>query len=67
MVELVLALGIVSAGDEASNLDPVILVQLLRSDALAAAVFLDGPLQKVCLIIGPIFLGIIGFFALEFG
>jgi hypothetical protein len=45
LVELVLTLGIVSARDETSNLYPVILVQLLGSDALAAAVFLNGPLK----------------------
>ena len=44
MVELVLALRVVTARDEASDLDPVILVELLRSDSFASAIFLDGPL-----------------------
>ena len=44
LVELVLALRVVSAWDEAGDLDPVILVELLRSDSFAPAIFLDGPL-----------------------
>lgn len=44
LVELVLALRVVTARDEASDLDPVILVELLRSDSFTSAIFLDGPL-----------------------
>lgn len=45
LVELVLALRIISSWDEPCDLNPVILIQLLWSDALATAVLLDRPLK----------------------
>lgn len=64
LIELVLALRIVTAGNEMRNLDPVVFVQLLRGNALASAVFGDGPLKQLRLIISPVFLGIVGFLPL---
>lgn len=66
LVELVLALRVVTARDEASDLDPVILVKLLRSDSFTSTVFLDGPLQKLRLIVNPVLFRVICLFALEF-
>ena len=64
LVELVLALRVVTARDEASDLDPVILVELLRSDSFTSAILLDGPLKELRLIVNPVLLGIVCLFAL---
>ena len=64
MVELVLALRIISPWDEPGYLDPVILIQLLWSDALATAVFLDRPLKQIGLVICPVFFGVVSLFTL---
>jgi hypothetical protein len=65
LVELVLTLRIVSAWDEACNLNPVILVQLLGSDALTSAVLLDCPLKQVRFIVCPILFSVISLFSLQ--
>ena len=64
LVELVLALRIISSGDEPSDLDPVILVEFLWSDALPSAVLLDRPLKQVGFVICPVFFGVVSFFTL---
>ena len=64
LVELVLALRIISSWDEPSDLDPVILVEFLWSDALPSAVLLDRPLKKVGFVICPVFFGVVSFFTL---
>ena len=64
LVELVLALRIISSWDEPSDLDPVILVEFLWSDALPSAVLLDRPLKKVGFVICPVFFGVVSLFTL---
>lgn len=44
LVELILALRVVSAGNVACNGDPVVFVKLLRCESLDLAVLHDGPL-----------------------
>lgn len=65
LVELVLALGVVTAGNEACDLDPVVLIQLLRCDSLALAVLEDGPLQQLRFVVRPVLLRIVRLLALN--
>jgi len=47
------------------NLNPIIFVKLLGSNSLSSAVLSDCPLEQLCFIIRPIFLGHVGFLALR--
>mmetsp|Transcript_41430 Transcript_41430/g.63201 ORF Transcript_41430/g.63201 Transcript_41430/m.63201 type:complete len:224 (-) Transcript_41430:447-1118(-) len=67
LVELVLALGVVSARDESCDLYPVILVKLLGRDTLALAVLVDSPEKEARLLVSPILLGVIRLLSLLLG
>ena len=67
LVKLVLALGVVPAWYEAGDLHPIVAVQLLRRQVLAAAILLDGPLKKARLAVCPILFGGIRLFCLQCG
>lgn len=60
-----MALRIVPARYEASNLHPVVAIKLLWRHVFTAAVLLDGPLEKTRLAIGPILLSCVRFLALQ--
>ena len=64
LVEFVLALRVIAARNEAGNEYPIVFVQLFGVYVLSATVLVNGPCQKLGLFIGPIFLGLEGFFAL---
>ena len=59
------ALGVIATGDESRDLNPIILLQVLRLDALAFAESVDGPDQESVLILGPSVLGLVISFLLK--
>ena len=59
------ALGVIATRDESRDLNPIILLQVLRLDALAFAESVDGPDQESVLILGPSVLGLVISFLLK--
>ena len=65
LVELVLALRIITPRNERGNLNPIVFVQLLRRYSLSLAVLEYGPLEQFGLVIGPVLFGVIRLLALD--
>ena len=65
LIEFILALGVIPARYETSNLDPIILPQLLWSDVLTSTILLNRPQKQLGFLVSPILLGVVRFLALQ--